>query len=89
MLDKVLNKNDVRDQNQQLNFKDRLQRDFEKQHRDLEAKIAKYTAHNAKLKEEIKATEVQIELEQEHIRNAEDKQFMLKSLNAEVASLEA
>ena len=56
MLDKVLNKNDVRDQNQQLNFKDRLQRDFEKQHRDLEAKIAKYTAHNAKLKEEIKAT---------------------------------
>ena len=83
-----MNKNDVRDQNQQLNFKERLQRDFEKQHRDLEAKITKYTTSNAKLKEDIKATEVQIRLEQEHIRNADDKQFMLKSLNAEVASLE-
>lgn len=28
-------------------------------------------------------------MEQEHIKNADDKQFMLKSLNAEVASLEA
>ena len=60
VLDKVNNKNEARDQNQQLNFKDRLQRDFEKQHRDLESKITKYKTQNAKLKEAIKTTEVEV-----------------------------